>query len=73
MEQSACLCVVQMDCHSQSLTIRRHLQPVRMTDMLEAMTEIVNYDGEEKEMVECYTVGDVYQEAVNRTFSSSIL
>ncbi len=37
----------------------------RMTDMLEAMTEIVNYDREEKEMVECYTVGDVYQEAVN--------
>lgn len=37
----------------------------RMTDMLEAMTEIVNYDGEEKEMMECYTVGDVYQEAVN--------
>lgn len=37
----------------------------RMTAMVEAMTEIVNYDREDKEMMECYTVGDVYQKAVN--------
>lgn len=37
----------------------------RMTAMVEAMTEIINYDREDKEMMECYTVGDVYQKAVN--------
>lgn len=37
----------------------------RMTAMVEVMTEIINHDRENKDMMECYTVGNVYQKAVN--------